>query len=91
MMLFVKRYLYNVLVVIDELVNVVILFGDPQETISGRCGRILKSSSQPRKCYTCFWLCVVLNKVDNDHCREAIEAMQGDDDLITPPKDNREK
>ncbi len=83
----IAKYLLNVFIVLDEAVNTIFLFGDPQETISGRCGRILKASAAPKKCYLCYWLCLALDKLDNDHCREAIEAMQGDDDLIAPPKD----
>ncbi len=33
------NYVYNIFVALDQLVNVVLLFGDPDETISSRVGK----------------------------------------------------
>jgi hypothetical protein len=36
---FFLNYLYNVMVALSQLVNTVLLFGDPDESISGRIGK----------------------------------------------------
>jgi hypothetical protein len=62
-------YIRRVLIAIDQLINT-IFGGDPDETISSRCG---KSSG-----LICKAICVVLNFFDKNHCVESIEEDEGD-------------
>jgi hypothetical protein len=39
-----KQYIYNLLLAFDQFINVILL-GDPDESISGRCGRAIKSNN----------------------------------------------
>lgn len=67
----IKQYLFNILVSIDQLANVVLLGGDPDETISsvtGKYWRKFKALKLLRK---------FLNEVDEDHTEEAIESDEG--------------
>lgn len=67
-----KRYLYNLLIAIDQLVNT-ILGGYPDETISSRMGkRVAKNDS-----LLCNLLCKLLNLIEKDHCIKAIEKDEG--------------
>lgn len=63
-------YLSNLGIAISQLANAVI-GGDPDESISSRCGKQL-----PR-CRLCRALCAVLNLIDRNHCRDAIEPDEG--------------
>lgn len=65
-----KGYLVNVLVAIDQLGNA-ILGGDPDETISSRCGKLVG------KCVLCTIFCWVLNIFDKNHCVKYIEYDEG--------------
>lgn len=65
-----KRWFINILVGMDQLANAV-AGGDPDETISSRCGKREKSNR------LCKWLCKMLNKLDPRHCADAIEADEG--------------
>jgi len=64
----IKTYLYNILLGIDQLVNT-ILGGEPDETISSRMGRHLVKKDSWISKIICYWL----NKVDKNHCIDAIE------------------
>ena len=67
------KYLYNILIGIDQLVNA-ILGGDPDETISSRMGkRAAKGDS-----LFCNLLCKLLNLIQKDHCQKAIEKDEGE-------------
>lgn len=68
----VLRYLANVLIAIDQLINA-LLAGDPDETLSSRCGKraIVKS------CRFCIGLCWLLGLVHRNHCNWAIERDEG--------------
>jgi len=66
----IKRYLWNVLIGLDQLLNAV-LGGDPDETISSRMGK------QTHRCRLCRWVCRLLGKIDNDHCLKSIEPDRG--------------
>lgn len=68
----VKKYLYNILISIDQLVNA-ILGGDPNETISSRMGKHLAK----KDCPFCNLLCSLLNLINKDHCVKAIEPDEG--------------
>jgi hypothetical protein len=66
-----KQYLWNFLVSLDQLLNT-ILIGDPDETISSRCGKAEKD------CRFCNWLCRVLDWFDPGHCERVIEYDEGE-------------
>lgn len=66
----IKRYLINLLVAIDQGINA-ILAGDPDETLSSRAGKRIKT------CNLCRMLCLLLDKIDYRHCQESIEPDEG--------------
>lgn len=68
------RYFRNVLIAIDQFFNAV-LGGDPDETISSRCGK------RRDTCRICRALCRLLHKIDYRHCAESLELDEGADDL----------
>ena len=75
----VKKWFYNILIGADQFANALAL-GDPDETISGRVGRQklegrLNWFTRPLDRFLC-WL-------DTEHCVEAIEPDEGDDDAFT--------
>jgi hypothetical protein len=77
-----KKYFSNLWVAIaafgpqgSKLINALFL-GDPDETLSSRCGKRLGS------CKFCSFLCWVLRKLDPNHCRDAILPEEGSDSVI---------
>jgi hypothetical protein len=66
------RYIYNILIAIDQLFNTV-LGGFPDETISSRMGKRLVK----RDCALCNFICGLLNLIDKNHCVKSIEADEG--------------
>ena len=73
----IKKYFWNVLIAIDQLANTVI-GGDPDETISSRAGKKVRTG----KTGPWHWLCLVLHKFDSNHCRESVEEDEGKDAVI---------
>ena len=72
---FLKTYIVNILLGIDQLVNV-LMFGDPDETISSRAGRVCPDSIFTKTIdFIFFW--------KKDHCQRAIEK-EGYRDLLFP-------
>jgi hypothetical protein len=68
----VKRYIWNILIGIDQLLNAV-LAGDPDETISSRMGkRVIK-----KDCKVCKVICRFLDVLDKNHCYKSIESDEG--------------
>jgi hypothetical protein len=68
-----KKYLWNIIVSIDQLINTLI-GGDPDETISSRMGKyVLKG----RGFVPCV-LCKIIDIFDKDHCIKNIEIDRGD-------------
>jgi hypothetical protein len=68
-----KRYLLNLLISVDQLINT-IFGGYPDETISSRIGkRVVKGDS-----WFCNILSKLLNLVDKNHCIDAIEKDEGE-------------
>lgn len=65
-----KRWTVNVLVGFDQLANA-LFGGDPDETISSRCGKREDSNR------VCKFLCKWLNKIDERHCAKSIESDEG--------------
>lgn len=70
----IAKYMRNVLVAIDQLVNT-ICGGDPDETISSRAGKLVRKGNRG----PAYLLCLLLNKLDKDHCKKYIEEDEGDD------------
>lgn len=68
------KYCWNVLISIDQLANA-ILAGDPDETISSRAGKVQHTSRWAK------YLCWTLNKLDTNHCKDAIENDEGKDSI----------
>lgn len=69
------KYLYNLGLSLDQLLNAILL-GDPDESVSGRCGRAMKSG-KPK-----FWVPGLTAFIDAmafivaremNHCSNAIE------------------
>lgn len=71
----IKRYIFNILISIDQLANA-ILGGDPDETISSRLGKRLNT------CAFCRFICNILHKIDYRHCQDAIEENEGSNAVI---------
>ena len=67
-----KKYVINILLGVDQFFNT-ILGGDPDETISSRAGKREGRHIIPTA------LCWLLNLIDKDHCRDAIEHDEGKD------------
>jgi hypothetical protein len=68
------KYIWNVLIGIDQLANTVI-GGDPDETISSRAGKKMTT------CRGCRYLCKMLHLLDKNHCQESIESGEGSREL----------
>ena len=76
------QYLLNVLIALDQLLNTLFL-GDPDETISSRCGKsIRKMSNRPRKWTIAYWLNKFLDLFEKDHCLKNIEDDEGKNRII---------
>lgn len=65
-----KQYFWNLFIALDQLANTIV-GGDPDETISSRCGKRVKITP-------CYWLCRALHLLDKEHCEESIEKGEGD-------------
>jgi hypothetical protein len=68
-----KRYLWNILISIDQFFNT-LLGGDPDETISSRLGKHLAKHD----CPFCNLVCKFLNLFQKDHCIKSIEKDEGE-------------
>jgi hypothetical protein len=70
----IKLYIFNLLLGLDQFVNTVLL-GDPDDSISGRCGRAV-ASGKPK-----YWVLIFSKVIDwgalkiagqKDHCLDSI-------------------
>lgn len=82
----VRRYVWNVLLAVDQLGNA-LLAGDPDETISSRMGkwklRRLKAGDwPPNPLHPVWWLERVLDWIDPNHVLDSIEADEGEDVIV---------
>jgi len=68
----VSRYLWNVLIWLDQGLNV-LFGGDPDETVSSRMGKAVREG----RCVLCKFGCRVLNIFDKNHCEKSIESDEG--------------
>lgn len=66
-----KRYIWNVLISIDQLANT-LLAGDPDETLSSRMGKRARKGDK-----FCKGVCRVLDLFDKNHCEKSIERDRG--------------
>jgi len=79
------RWLWNVLIWIDQGANVVFApmlnlalrpaarFGDPDETLSSVFGKNVRTGA----CVGCRVMCWFLNRIDPEHCNKSIEPNAG--------------
>ena len=74
------KYLLNLFIAKDQLWNAR-LGGDPDETVSSRIGKLEKKGIPKHRIFTRV-LARMLNKVDDNHCVEAIEEDEGKDAII---------
>jgi len=65
------RYIYNVLLAVDQLASALV-GGDPDETLSSRFGRAQRAGKRWAKV-----VCRVLDVVHPGHCEWAIEHDEG--------------
>lgn len=66
------KYIKNILIAIDQLINAILL-GDPDETISSRVGKLMHKRN---------WARVLANFLDlfeKDHAQKSIEEDEGKD------------
>jgi hypothetical protein len=76
-----KAYFKNNLLGIDQHLNV-IFKGDPDETISSRLGKAIRYNGLSAKKWTiAFWLYVILNKIQPNHCEISIEDDEGSNSI----------
>jgi hypothetical protein len=67
-----KRYLFNILISVDQLANTV-LGGYPDETISSRLAKLNRKGNKVG-----IIGCKVLDKFDKGHCDRVIELDEGE-------------
>lgn len=81
---FIGAWCMNILIAIDQLGNAII-FGDPDETISSRLGKFeIKKGGKISKIKHPFsaFLAWGLDKIDPNHCYDAIEKDEGSNQII---------
>jgi hypothetical protein len=62
---------------LDQHCNSFFFRGDPDETISSRCGKRIKEQD----CRYCRFLCRILDWGDKGHCERAIDLGEGRNEL----------
>lgn len=70
----IKRYLWNLLIAIDQLGNA-LLAGDPDETISSRAYKHVKAKG--RDSGLNYYLLLILEAIDPGHGRKTVEWDEG--------------
>ncbi len=76
-----KKYFWNLLIAIDQLLNTILL-GDPDETISSRLGKFLDLPKDKWRYKVANFICKILRKFDENHCRKSIEKDEGSRNLL---------
>lgn len=75
-----KRYVFNILISIDQLVNTLI-GGDPDETLSSRMGKLVREWRQKPynkgRYIISLIICWLLHLIDSNHCNKSIEEDEG--------------
>lgn len=67
--MFIRNYAYNVFVSLSQLANTALLFGDPDETVSGRIGKSIAAGG--------FWSHVPLPAFLLRHFLQSVEPDRG--------------
>ena len=70
------KYLWNILVWIDQGLNT-LLGGDPDETLSSRMGKAIREN----RCVLCKWMCRFLDLFETNHCEKSIEKDEGKNEV----------
>lgn len=70
------RYIWNLLIAIDQFFNTV-LAGDPDETMSSRFGKWLRLPHHTWRWKVAYVICRILHWIDNGHCDKTIEEDEG--------------
>lgn len=73
----VKRYLMNLVVLLDQAANCILLGGSPNETISSRAGKAQLAGAR----WGCV-LCAILDKIQKNHCKIAMGVTIGEDAVV---------
>ena len=68
----INNYVFNILISIDQFGNTLV-GGNPDETISSRCGKAIRRAKTPRKFTIAYWLNAGLDKIQKNHCIDSIE------------------
>ena len=84
-----KKYLWNLLLAFDQLLNALILGGDRDETMSGRLGKAHRGDYGIKGIYISFPFWLLINSIFYPlegwawgHCERSIEEDEGKDDLL---------
>ena len=86
-----RRYAINYYIGVDQLANAII-GSDPDETISSRAGKYLRSLPKDTiRWKIAYWLCLVLHKFDKNHCQDSIEEDEGQNAVIRSKKKKKKK
>lgn len=72
------NYLLNILKWLDIGINVIVLFGASNETVSERCGKA-RNAGREWGCVACRLLGYVFGK---DHCDNALKTKIGEDAIV---------
>ncbi len=73
--LFAPEWGYTVLLSLDQHVNA-ILGGDPDETLSSRLGKWMRSGSEAKR-FVADTICWFLDLFERDHCVKSIDPTEG--------------
>lgn len=78
------KYFFNIAVSLDQLLNTV-TFGDPDETVSSRIGKIKRKNNGiiPKWRFIARFLDWGLEKIDKNHTIDAIEEDEGKNAIYT--------
>lgn len=71
-LLFDKTHFKNYWIGLDQMYNA-IYFGNPDETISSRVGKIVRSWKRKKRWTVAYMLYALLNWIDPQHCEDSIE------------------
>ena len=70
---FIPRYFWNIVIWVDQGINTILFFGDPDETVSSRMGKYAERGKGWIPCQ----LCKLFHLLDKDHCKRTLERDEG--------------
>ena len=75
------RYLLNILIWLDQGVNAIFFFGDPDETVSSNIGRVKRAYGGVVPAWRPVMRVLdwILERIDKNHCIDSIEEDEGED------------